>query len=111
MAPPPQLSVGLRPPSSQAEPEDVAAPGSAPSQHEPRYITIAEGQSLSRIARATHLPARTIAAVNHLEPPYRLKAGVQLLIPDPSPPADQDTQASSGAAPLVRSHAAPSIVP
>lgn len=110
----PQLSFGLWPPSHQAEPEEMAAqiaaepPGSAPSQHEPRYITVAEGQSLSRIARTTHLPARLIAAINHLEPPYRLQAGAQLLIPDP---ADQDVQASSGTTLRVPPNAVPSTLP
>jgi LysM repeat protein len=98
-----QLSVGLRPQISPPAPEEATAPiaaqapVSAPSQREPRYITIAEGQSLLRIARASHLSARAIAAANHLEPPYRLKAGSRLLVPDPDPPSDQGTQTSNGA--------------
>jgi LysM repeat protein len=64
-------------------PIGAQSPVSAPTPPEPRYIIIAEGQSLSRIARANHLSARVIAAANHLEPPYPLKAGTRLLIPDP----------------------------
>jgi hypothetical protein len=98
----PQLSFGLWPSSRRPEPEDVRAPTAAqpqisaldqprepgqPSQptpgHEPRYITVSEGQSLIRIARANHVSAKVIAAANHLEPPYRLKIGSQLLMPDP----------------------------
>jgi LysM repeat protein len=99
--PAPQLSDGVGPLNSEAEPEKVTAsiaeqsPVSASVQppqpaleHEPRYITVAEGQSLLRIARANHLSAKAIAAANHLEPPYLLTAGSQLLIPDPSPPSD-----------------------
>ena len=102
--PAPQLSFGLWPTSSQLEPEDVraptatqpqisaldqppnATPGQLPQstlEHEPRYITVSEGQSLIRIAHANHVSAKAIAVANHLEPPYRLKIGSQLLMPDP----------------------------
>jgi len=105
--PVPQLSVGLwavssRPGPAEATAPIAASPVFAPRQQELRYITIAEGQSLSRIARATHLPARTIAAANHLEPPYRLKAGSQLLLPDPGLASDQDAQPPSATSPLYR---------
>jgi LysM repeat protein len=99
-----QLAFGLWPPSSLPEPEDVRLPvasqpqisalgesprpmPSEPSQpgsgHESRYVTVVEGQSLIRIAHANHISAKAIAAANHLEPPYRLKVGSQLLIPEP----------------------------
>jgi hypothetical protein len=102
--PAPQLSFGLWLSSSQPEPENVRAstatqpqisaldqlPESAPGRlpqstlgREPRYITVSEGQSLIRIAHANHVSAKAIAAANHLEPPYRLKIGSQLLMPDP----------------------------
>jgi LysM domain len=91
--PVPQLSVGLRllgsqPGSKEAmAPEAAQSPVSAPNPQEPRYITIAEGQTLIRIAHANRLSARAIAAANHLEPPYRLRAGSRLLVPDPDPPS------------------------
>jgi LysM repeat protein len=84
------------------------SPVPAPSvEHEPRYITIGEGQTLIRIAHANHVPAAAIAAANQLEPPYPLKAGSQLLIPDTKPPADQDVQASNDKTRLVPTHPAP----
>jgi hypothetical protein len=102
--PAPQLSFGLWPSSSQPEPEDVRAPTATQPQisaldpppvptpgqlpqstlgHESRYFTVFEGQSLIRIAHANHVSAKAIAAANHLEPPYRLKIGSQLLMPGP----------------------------
>jgi LysM repeat protein len=99
--PAPRLSFGLWPPSSLPEPEDVRLPvasqpqisalgesprpmSNKPPQPGPRsrYVTVAEGQSLIRIAHANHVSAKAIAAANHLEPPYRLKVGSQLLIPE-----------------------------
>jgi len=110
----PVLSPGqpLQPLSTQPVPVQdttalagVQSPVPAPSQppdavveQEPRYITIGEGQSLIRIAHANHVPAAAIAAANHLQPPYALKAGSRLLIPQPDPPADQDAQASGSKA-------------
>jgi LysM repeat protein len=97
MEPPPldrpvsQLSVGLRllgsqPGSKEAmAPEAAQSPVSTPNPPEPRYITVADGQTLIRIAHANHLSARAIAAANHLERPYRLRAGSRLLVPDPDP--------------------------
>ena len=61
---------------------------STTSPQERRYITITEGQTLIRIAHTNHLSARTIAVANHLEPPYRLKAGTRLLLPEPDRPDD-----------------------
>ena len=99
-----QLSFGLWPSSNQPEPEDVRAPTATQPQiaaldqpreptpgqppepapiHEPRYITVSEGQSLIRIAHANHISAKALAAANRLEPPYRLKTGSQLLMPAP----------------------------
>jgi hypothetical protein len=105
--PAPQLSVGLRLFGSQPKWEEAMAPGvaqspaSTPSLQEPRYIIIAEGQTLIRIAHANHRSARAIAVANHLEPPYRLKAGSRLLVPDPDPSSDHDVQTSSGARPVT----------
>ena len=76
-------------------------------EHEPRYVTIEEGQTLIRIAHANHVLASAIAAANQLEPPYPLKAGSRLLIPDPNPPADRGAEIASGKAPIVASGAPP----
>jgi LysM repeat protein len=110
----PVLSSGqpLQSLSSKPEPVQEAATAaaqssvSAPGQqsppmvdHETRYITVEDGQTLIRIAHANHVPAAAIAAANQLEPPYPLKAGSRLIIPDLNPPADQDVRASRGKTP------------
>jgi LysM repeat protein len=85
-APPPDQN--NRSPSPAEAESRVSAPGEPlhpTDDHVPRYITIGEGQTLIRIAHANHLPAAEIAAANHLEPPFQLKAGLRLLIPDPHP--------------------------
>jgi LysM repeat protein len=43
-------------------------------------ITVAQGQSLGRIAETYHVPKRVIIAANQLQPPYELKAGSRLVI-------------------------------
>jgi LysM repeat protein len=75
-----------QPQISALDPPREPMPGQAPQPtlgHEPRYITVAEGQSLIRIAHANHVSAKAVAVANHLERPYRLKIGSQLLMPDP----------------------------
>ncbi len=68
--PEPQLSTGLWPISSPARPEvaelpiDAQSPVPEPSPKEPRYVVIAEGQSLSRIARNNHLSVKAIERVD-----------------------------------------------
>ena len=44
-------------------------------------IVVQPGQSLDAIAQAFHVPKRDIIALNHLVPPYQLKAGSILEIP------------------------------
>ena len=96
-----QLSVGLGLVRGDSEPQQLSAPFiaqlassacSQPSQfafkREPQYITVSEGQSLNRIARANHLTVTVIAAANHLESPYQLKVGSRLLIPGASSSSD-----------------------
>jgi murein DD-endopeptidase MepM/ murein hydrolase activator NlpD len=66
----------------------AAAPASAPVRHEARQITVQHGQTLNAIARDHHVKAAAIIAANQLKPPYELKAGSRLIIPDSgSPPA------------------------
>jgi LysM repeat protein len=93
---PPPLSVGLRPLGSQPEPAEEAPVQTLSQSVEdaPRYITILEGQSLSRIGRANHLSISALAAANHLERPYKLKAGSQLILPNSAPPPIQQAKTS-----------------
>jgi murein DD-endopeptidase MepM/ murein hydrolase activator NlpD len=57
-----------------------------------RQVTVEEGQSVSRIAHRYHVSEKAIVAANHLAPPYRLRAGMRLWIPDRNAP--------NGAAPV-----------
>jgi LysM repeat protein len=78
-------------PAPAAPQSRASAPNEPPQpadDHAPRYITVEEGQTLIRIAHANHVSAAEIAATNHLEPPFQLKPGLRLLIPDPHPPAN-----------------------
>jgi murein DD-endopeptidase MepM/ murein hydrolase activator NlpD len=73
-----------------------------PPPREMRKITIQPGQSLSVLSQTYHVPEKAIIAANHLTPPYALKAGATLLIPDAGPPAVQQA---------VGPTAAPSVAP
>jgi LysM repeat protein len=61
---------------------EPAAPKSASSAAAPTTkIVVQPGQSLDAIAQAVHIPKRDIIALNHLAPPYRLRAGAILELP------------------------------
>lgn len=88
----PEPNIGVAPdpnqppafPLGQAVQPTPAAPPQSEAEHQPRYITVSQGQTLIRIAHANHVSAKAIAAANGLERPYRLMVGSQLLMPDPS---------------------------
>jgi murein DD-endopeptidase MepM/ murein hydrolase activator NlpD len=66
----------------------AAAPAPAPARREARQITVQRGQTLTAIALDHHVKKAAIIAANQLKPPYELKAGTRLIIPDSgSPPA------------------------
>jgi LysM repeat protein len=99
--PEPRLSTDSLPSRRRSEPEETTvpiAPFFASGPQAPRYVIIQEGQSLSRIARANHLSVQALAAANHLEPPYRLKAGARLLVSGTNH-SDHDPQTSADATP------------
>jgi LysM repeat protein len=86
----------MEPPAATASnAPDVAAPGPdsqnpAPgAKGEARRIVVRSGQSVSRIAAQFGVSKQTIIAANDLTPPYKIKAGQQLLVPsaDEPPPA------------------------
>ena len=56
----------------------VAGLPSAPG----RSILVKPGQTLGGIAETLQVPARAIIAANNLRPPYELKAGQRLVIPE-----------------------------
>jgi murein DD-endopeptidase MepM/ murein hydrolase activator NlpD len=82
--------------------------GAAP-RRETQHITVRPGQSLSGIAHTYHVPERTIIEANHLKPPYKLEAGVRLLIPGAL--VSPLRQASVARTPLSPAGPAPTIAP
>jgi LysM repeat protein len=83
-APAPTVSNGVAP--------DVAAPSPNTPEQAPvakrqaRQIIVQAGQSVSRIAAKYGMPQRAIIATNDLTPPYKIKIGQQLLIPNAGEP-------------------------
>jgi LysM repeat protein len=67
----------------------------------PHYIVVEHGQSLRGIAHSHHVTPDALASANHLQPPYKLKAGSRLVLPNSGPPPVQQ---------LTVSRAAPEIV-
>jgi murein DD-endopeptidase MepM/ murein hydrolase activator NlpD len=65
------------------------APAAPPPWRDNRVVMVEHGQTLSDIAHAYHVPERVIIAANQLQPPYQLRSGARLVIPDrgPAPPA------------------------
>jgi LysM repeat protein len=84
--------------------DTVAAPSSIATQQAPKHIVVRAGQSVSRIAAEYGVPRRAIIAANHLEPPYKLKIGQQLVIPRDEAPLMAATAVESKDIP--RDHAA-----
>ena len=63
------------------------SPAGAPATwRENTVITVKRGQSLGGIAHAYHVPERALIAANNLKPPYELRAGARLVIPDGNAP-------------------------
>jgi LysM repeat protein len=83
--PTPAASNGVAPEVAAPSPD---IPKEAPvAKREARHIVVRAGQSLSRIAAEYGMPQRTIIAANDLTPPYKIKIGQQLLIPDADEPS------------------------
>jgi len=80
---------------------DVAAPSSdtqkqaTVAKREARQIVVEPGQSVSRIAAKYHMPRRAIIAANDLTPPYKIKIGQHLRIPDAGEPPPAPAVAGS----------------
>ena len=72
----------------------------APRPSRPHSIVVEQGQSLDRIARSHHVTPAALAAANHLQPPYKIKVGLRLVLPDSgSPPFRQANAMSDSPAP------------
>ena len=76
----------LEPPYKIKPGQRLVIPGSngpAPvPASEARQIVVEEGRSISRIAAKYRVPESAIIEANHLTPPYKIKIGQRLLIPD-----------------------------
>jgi murein DD-endopeptidase MepM/ murein hydrolase activator NlpD len=65
----------------------MAADGPPPSPwRENKTVIVRRGQSVSDIAHANHVPEGALIAANNLNPPYRLRVGARLIIPDRNVP-------------------------
>ena len=76
----------LEPPYKIKPGQRLVIPGSsgpAPvPASEARQIVVEEGRSISRIAAKYRVPESAIIEANHLTPPYKIKIGQRLLIPN-----------------------------
>jgi len=92
--PAPVFLRGSEPMSANAPPPwRQSAP---PPWRENKTVTVRRGQTLADIAHANHVPEHALIAANNLKPPYKLKAGTRLTIPDGgmAPPMQQAVMSS-----------------
>jgi LysM repeat protein len=54
---------------------------------EARHVVVQAGQSISRISKAYRVPKSALIAANHLDSPYKIKAGQSLVVPGWKEPA------------------------
>ena len=88
---------------SQANDSPVSSKGTglavtgvpAPPPSKPHDLVVEHGQSLNGIAHFHHVTPAALAAANHLQPPYKLKVGSRLVLPDTGPPPLQEVNAAS----------------
>jgi LysM repeat protein len=70
------------PPSAAEQSPSPTPTNTAPPVAEALSVTVLPGQTLVTIAHANHVPVHTLEVANHLQPPYELRIGDRLLIPD-----------------------------
>ena len=90
--PTPPVSTGEASPVISNSTSSVA--GAPASRPQPRYIVVEHGQTLDKVAHSLHVSPTALAAANRLKPPYKIKIGSPLLIPDDAPPPIQQVSAS-----------------
>lgn len=108
-----QRLAASRPPApSRPEEPRLAAP--IPSRGGVR-IVVRPGQSVGGLAERYHVPAREIIAANHLQPPYGVEIGRELLIPGAAERSPPRMAAAATAMPRLersdRDRAMPEIIP
>jgi murein DD-endopeptidase MepM/ murein hydrolase activator NlpD len=109
---------------TQTQPAPVVMRGDEPVAWTPpptqRHIVVERGQTLGGIAHAYHVREAEIIAANHLKPPYELKSGIRLVIPDRAAAGMPVPIPSTAAAPRVATatpllppaaHPMPDVVP
>jgi murein DD-endopeptidase MepM/ murein hydrolase activator NlpD len=70
-----------------------------PAWHENTVVTVKHGQTLGAIARTYHVSEHELIAANQLKPPYELREGARLVIPDhPATPMHSPSPALAAAA-------------
>ncbi len=78
------LSVPAPKTAETVAPPAAAAPSAAtPGATAPDMVIVQPGDSVYQIARRSHSPIRSIIEANHLEAPYVLRPGEQLIVPHP----------------------------
>jgi murein DD-endopeptidase MepM/ murein hydrolase activator NlpD len=88
----------------------ASVPPAPPPWRDNRVITVQRGQSLGAIAHAYHVTEGAIIAANRLKPPYELRAGARLVIPEHAPPAPQQ-MAAAAAPPAAPPGGSPALHP
>src|SRR5690349_12669990 len=83
-----------------------AQPGAA-MPRETRQITVQRGQSVGCLAGEYHVSKQAIIAANHLDAPYKIKIGTNLVIPGAAPHAVQQAMAR----PSTSATATPDVIP
>jgi hypothetical protein len=84
----------------QESTSSIAPSGPTPPSPKARYVIVEEGRSLNGIAYSHHVSPAALAAANHLTPPYKLKIGARLLLPNSETPSRPQVTASSSTPPI-----------
>lgn len=76
--------MAVPPPRSQGAGPTAAAPAAPPTAAgAPGSAVVQPGDTIYSVARRNNTPTRAIIDANHLEPPYVLRPGQQLIVPHP----------------------------
>jgi murein DD-endopeptidase MepM/ murein hydrolase activator NlpD len=81
-----QAQAQARPQASQSAPpppETPAPPTCRTQTAAPGTEIVQRGETLYQVSRCNNVPLRALIETNHLEPPYVLRAGQELVIPHP----------------------------
>jgi LysM repeat protein len=97
---PPLASADHDSQTPQESTSSIAPSGPTPPSPKARYVIVEEGRSLNGIAYSHHVSPAALAAANHLTPPYKLKIGARLLLPNSETPSRPQVAASSSTPPI-----------